>query len=162
MKLIIGLGNPGEKFQKNRHNVGHLFIDYLSDKQLPPGLMTKKTNSYMNESGVFVARLVNEKHLELSNLWIVHDDLDIKLGEYKLQLGKGPKLHKGILSIENEIEGDTFWRVRIGVDNREDGNRESGEGYVLQGFNEEELKILNQVFFKITKDLTDRIINEQD
>jgi len=96
----------------------------------------------------------------LTNLWIVHDDLDIKLGEYKLQLGKGPKLHKGIMSIENELDGDTFWRVRIGVDNREDGNRENGEAYVLQDFSEEELKTLNQTFFKITKDLTDRIINE--
>jgi PTH1 family peptidyl-tRNA hydrolase len=160
MKLIVGLGNPGEKFQKNRHNVGHLFIDYLSDKQLPPGLTIKKTSSYMNESGAYVSRLVNENRLELTNLWIVHDDLDIKLGEYKLQLGKGPKLHKGIMSIENELDGDTFWRVRIGVDNREDGNRENGEAYVLQDFSEEELKTLNQTFFKITKDLTDRIINE--
>lgn len=162
MKLIVGLGNPREKFQKNRHNVGHLFIDYLSDKQLPPGLMIKKTNSYMNESGVFVSRLVSENHLELSNLWIVHDDLDIRLGEYKLQLGKGPKLHKGILSIENELDGDTFWRIRIGVDNRGQGRRESGEEYILQDFTQEELKILNQVFFKITKDLTDKIINGQD
>lgn len=160
MKLLVGLGNPGEKFQNNRHNVGQLFINYLSDKQLPPGLTCKKTGSYMNESGTFVARMVNENHLELADLWIAHDDLDIRLGEYKLQLGKGPKLHKGILSIENELDDDNFWRVRVGIDNRGEGVRESGEEYVLKDFSEEELKTLNQVFFKIIKDLTERIVNE--
>jgi PTH1 family peptidyl-tRNA hydrolase len=158
MKLIIGIGNPGEKFQKNRHNVGHLFVDYLSDKQLSPEIVVKKSYSYMNESGVSVAKLVHEKNLELSDLWIAHDDLDIKLGEFKLQTGKGPKLHKGILSIENEL-GDDFWRIRIGVDNRSQESREIGEDYVLKDFSEEELKILNKVFFKITKDFTDKIIN---
>ncbi len=162
MKLLVGLGNPGEKFQNNRHNVGHLFIDYLSDKQLPPGILIKKSNSYMNESGVSVARLVNENHIELSDLWIAHDDLDIKLGEYKIQLGKGPKLHKGILSIETELEDETFWRIRIGVDNREGESRESGEEYVLQDFSEEEIKILNQAFYRITKELVAKLENGQD
>ena len=86
-------------------------------------------------------------------LFIIHDDLDIKLGEYKVQRGKGPKVHNGVESVENALKTKDFWRIRIGIDNRmqDTGDRAQGEEYVLQRFSPEERKILDGVFEKIIK-----------
>jgi len=88
-----------------------------------------------------------------TDLYIVHDDLDIKLGEYKIQKGKGPKVHKGINSIEKALGTDDFWRVRVGVDNRDSNNRTPGEQYVLQDFTSEEKEILDKVLDETCKKL---------
>ncbi len=106
----------------------------------------------MNESGEFVKRLVEQYHMDSPNLWVIHDDLDIPLGSYKIQRGKGPKLHNGILSIERELGSDNFWRVRIGVDNRI-GDKTPGEEYVLQDFTEEEREELKEVINKVAQDI---------
>jgi PTH1 family peptidyl-tRNA hydrolase len=148
MKLIVGLGNPGQKYQNNRHNVGHMIVH-----SLPQGFTAKKSDVFINQSGDFVKKLVEQYHLKPSDLWVIHDDLDIPLGSYKIQKGKGPKLHKGINSIEEALGTDDFWRVRVGVDNRNPEDRISGEEYVLQDFTEEELKILSPVIEEICKKL---------
>lgn len=135
MKLIIGLGNPGEKYKKNRHNAGYLFVDFLGK-----GL---KTNVFMNDSGEFVK--------DKKDFIIAHDDLDIPLGKYKIQFGVGPKVHNGILSIENSLKTKDFWRIRIGIDNRK--NYVEGEKYVLEDFTEEELEVLKKVYAKVRDDL---------
>jgi len=142
MKLIIGLGNPGSKYIHNRHNAGHLLVEAIGE-----GL---KTNTFMNDSGKFVKK---NKPKDLNDLYIAHDDLDIRLGQYKIQFGVGPKVHYGIQSIENELGTKDFWRIRIGVDNRDPNNRTPGEEYVLQDFSSEELKILEEVYAKIRDDI---------
>jgi PTH1 family peptidyl-tRNA hydrolase len=144
MKLIIGLGNPGEKYKNNRHNVGHMVADKLK---------AKKTDTFMNDSGVFVKKMFKARGLTPNDLYIIHDDLDIKLGEFKIQFGKGPKLHNGLESIENELGTTDFWRVRVGVDNRDPENRTSGEEYVLQDFTSEEKIVLDVVIKEICKKL---------
>lgn len=149
MKLIIGLGNPGPKYANNRHNVGYLAVDYLADTPVAKSVVLKKTGEFMNNSGLAVARYINYYKLSTSDLYIVHDDLDIKLGEYKIQFGVGPKLHNGIESIETKLKTQEFWRVRVGVDNRGSDNRIPGEKYVLQDFTKEEIKILHEVFRKV-------------
>lgn len=136
MKLVIGLGNPGKEHQYNRHNVGYLFVD-----RAKKGV---KTNLFMNGSGKFFKGK--------KDFMVVHDDLDLRLGSYKIQFGKGPELHYGIQSIEKELGTKDFWRIRIGVDNRDPKNRELGESYVLKDFTKEELKILEGVFDAILKD----------
>jgi len=151
MKLIVGLGNPGERYVKNRHNVGHMVTDSLLSKNLPRNISVKKTSVFMNESGSEVKKLLGS--LDPNNLYIIHDDLDIPLGAYKIQKGKGPKLHNGILSIERELGSDDFWRVRIGVDNRLSGDRITGEEYVLEDFTQEERQVLDKVIVKICKKL---------
>lgn len=167
MKLIIGLGNPGKKFEKNRHNVGHMFIDF-SIFNFPLGFARGeqflmnfqknnfqflKTDCFMNESGKFAKSLAKNRSI-LKSLYIVHDDLDILLGKYKIQFGVGPKVHYGVQSVENELGTKDFWRIRIGVDNRNDSGqaRMTGGKYVLEDFTDEELGVLKGVFDAIVKD----------
>lgn len=193
MKLIVGLGNPGEKYKNNRHNVGHMFLDYLVDSrqssvdskktkfvldkyllsyiykintndQRPTtnDLILAKPNTYMNKSGEAVKLLV-DKYLATSDLpagrqgqrpatndlIVVHDDLDIPLGKFRIVKGYGPKLHNGIESIENKLLAQNFTRVRIGVDNRTPENRMPGIDYVLQDFGAEEINMLPNTFSQI-------------
>lgn len=153
MNLIIGLGNPGQKYKNNRHNVGHMVVEFLLKRSLPKDFTVKKSQTFMNSSGGFVKKLVEQNRVNTSDLWIIHDDLDIPLGSYKIQKGKGPKLHNGVNSIEGELGTDEFWRVRVGVDNRIPESRISGEEYVLQDFSQEEKEILDKVIPEICKKL---------
>lgn len=162
MKLIIGLGNPGEKYKNNRHNVGYIVIDVLEKAGLSDGTVAKKTNVFMNNSGEAVKQLVtrylvtgdskrktSHEPTSYESLYIIHDDLDIPLGQYKIQKGKGPKLHYGIQSIDKTLGTGRYWRVRVGVDNRTPENRVPGEKYVLEDFTKEEKKTLDDVVKKI-------------
>lgn len=159
MKLVIGLGNPGREYKKSRHNIGHMIIDELniSKAKRINGFKAVKTDTFMNKSGNFAKKLVDQYKINMSDLWIIHDDLDIKLGDYKIQFAKGPKDHNGILSIEEKLGTQDFWRVRIGVDNREPDNRVAGEQYVLEDFTEAEIEPLSQVIKKVVKDLYGRL-----
>ena len=153
MKLIIGLGNPGKEYENNRHNVGYLAVEKLIKKRLPRDVVAKKTNCYMNKSGELVEKLVEQYHLNPSNLWVIHDDLDIPIGSFKIQKGKGPKLHNGINSIEEKLRTQDFWRVRVGVDNRDPQSRISGEEYVLKDFTFEEMELLKTVLEELCRKL---------
>ena len=146
--MLIGLGNPGKKYANNRHNVGHMFVDYLVKKfkSLKVKMfIIKKTDCYMNESGIFVKNIIENRKLKIENLIVVHDDLDIPFGKFHIQFGVGPQLHNGLESIENHLKTKDFWRIRIGVDNRP--GKVPGETYVLHNFTEEELKNLKEVIF---------------
>ena len=160
MKIIVGLGNPGEKYRNNRHNVGYTVVDKLSRMVKGRWLMVKKTNVFMNESGLAVKKLIDHYLLAIDHLYVVHDDLDLPLGTWKMQFAKGPKDHGGINDIEQKLSTDNFWRVRVGVDNRKpeslDYARDKtsrGGAYVLQDFSEDEKKILEEVINKICKKL---------
>lgn len=153
MYLIVGLGNPAGKYSKTRHNVGFVAVEYLEKKLESPNIVLKKSDEFMNNSGAFVQKAVLYYKINTSNLYIIHDDLDIILGEYKIHFGKGPKLHNGIESVEKTLSTQDFWRIRVGIDNRVLENRIPGEAYVLQSFTSQEEEILSGVFEKITKEL---------
>jgi PTH1 family peptidyl-tRNA hydrolase len=153
MRLIIGLGNPGEKYKNTRHNAGFLVVDELQKTKLPKDFIVKKSGTFMNDSGSFVKSLYTKYNLQNTDLYIIHDDLDIPLGSFKIQLGKGPKDHNGIKSVDETLGIDEYWHVRIGVDNRPLDNRPMGEEYVLQNFSDEERLILNKVIKEICKKL---------
>jgi PTH1 family peptidyl-tRNA hydrolase len=171
MKLIVGLGNPEKRYEKTRHNVGFLFVDYLA-KSLnleiweenkrgnflstsasigDENFVLMKPLTYMNDSGFSVSHFKRKNGLKGENIFVVHDDLDLKIGEYKIQQGVGPKVHNGVNSIEDKIGDKDFWRIRIGVDNRESANRIPGEDYVLQNFTPDEIEIVNKVIEEICK-----------
>ena len=146
MLLIVGLGNPGIKYQNNRHNVGHMFVDYLIKEKIK----AVKTDCFMNVSGIFVNKLIRNLKLETKNLIIIHDDLDIPLGKFHIQFASGPQLHNGLESIEQHLKTKDFWRIRIGVDNRLPDRKIPGETYTLQNFSVDEKKLLEtEIFPKI-------------
>ena len=165
-KLVVGLGNPGQKYRNNRHNAGHMFVAETGKMQerageQMSGVRVLKTDSFMNESGKFVVRVLDDWGNKGDwggwgkNLFIVHDDLDLPLGKFKIQFGVGPKVHYGVQSVETELGTGDFWRIRVGVDNRDSGQaRMTGEKYVLEDFTGEEKKILEEVFLKIWEELT--------
>lgn len=153
MKLIIGLGNPEYNYKNNRHNVGHMFCDYIkAQKKLKKYKIVLSTN-YMNDSGSFVLSQSKKDKLQLTDLYLAHDDLDLKIGEFKIQFAKGPKDHNGLNDIYEKLKSKEFWHIRIGVDNREVENKIEGKDYVLSDFTSEEKEILNNVFYKICKEL---------
>lgn len=188
MTLLVGLGNPGSKYEHNRHNVGFMVVDELVAKTQRLKLKTQNEESkfsynrklyslvlktqptpynlplilakpmtFMNSSGVAVEKLITHYRVPSSDLWVIHDDLDLRLGEYKIQFGVGPKLHYGISSIEESLGTKDFWRVRVGVDNRSLNNRTPGEEYVLQNFTKEEMFTIKEVIKKVVEDLMDRV-----
>jgi len=153
MRVIIGIGNPGSKYALTRHNAGMLLIEYLRKANKLTDTHYEISDEFMNSSGVFVRETFDYYKIELDELYIAHDDLDLLLGEFKIQKGIGPKLHNGIDSINHALSNTNYWRIRIGVDNRDPENRTPGEAYVLQRFNNDELDILDNVFEQIAKDL---------
>ena len=165
MKIIVGLGNPGSKYQNNRHNVGARFARALKSSQINPIYQIVIPKVFMNDSGKAVREALRTKGLAFrarkarpfKDLYIVHDDLDIPLGKWKIQFGKGPKCHNGLTSIYQALGTDQFWHVRIGVDNRTPENRIPGEEYVLRDFTKEEGETIDKVIEKIkNQNLTKR------
>lgn len=164
MKIIIGIGNPGEKYRNNRHNVGHMVIDKLSqirnskfETRNKSQILIFKSTNFMNDSGSFVLDKTKTYHLNPNNLFVIFDDLDIKLGEYKIQFGKGPKDHNGLNDIYDKLGTNEFWHVRVGVDNRDSESKVSGEEYVLQDFSEKEKSILNETINRLIPDLNKKL-----
>lgn len=185
MKLIAGLGNTGDRYKKTRHNVGFMILDEIQGEiDLPDWSFVNKFNSLMidsrknallckpqtmmNSSGEAVSIIANYYKIDPNDFYVVHDDLDIKLGEYKIQKGKGPRDHKGLLSIYESLGTKDFWHVRIGVDNRRPEGRIAGEpsvakavegkDYVLMDFADEELETLKSTKKKVVQELIKIII----
>ena len=161
IKLIIGLGNIGKNYQKSRHNVGFLFIDMLTNSELKEDskfeaftenieidgnkTILAKPTTLMNNSGRSVVKIADYFKIKPEEILVAHDDLDIELGEYKIQFSKGPRIHNGIISIEQNLGTPDFWRLRIGVDNRSPEQREhmSGADYVLNPMNSSDYDKVN-------------------
>lgn len=187
MKLVVGLGNPGKRYIATRHNVGFEVINKLGRELSAPefgeesklkSLLAKTTvaglevilakpQTYMNFSGEAVTAIANYYKIQPKDIIVIHDDLDIVLGEYKFQLGKGPKQHNGIASIEEKLGTKDFWRLRMGVENRETFGRShlgklrtSGEEYVLQTFPSDELVTVHRTAQQVVTDLV-KLLSEQ-
>jgi len=174
MKYIVGLGNKDEKFKQTRHNVGFMFVDWLAENQQlsfanhkkisaqiakGDGVVLCKPQTYMNLSGQAVRGMIDffentPVPSEIKNLVVVHDDLDIELGSYKIQFGVGPKQHNGLLSLYEHLGTDQFWHVRVGIEHRgELRSQIPGDQYVLQSFGSDEIETVGQLFPKMWQEL---------
>ena len=179
MKIIVGLGNPGEKYQKTRHNVGFMFLDFLAGAEASWKLEKKfnalvcekgdltliKPLTFMNNSGLSVRAFMDyykllpktmglfaKKDLDLSEmLTVVHDDLDIEFGRIKTSINSSSAGHNGVESIINHLKTKNFKRLRVGINN-EFKNNIPGVKFVLQNFSTTELEGLENIF-KEVKDL---------
>lgn len=202
MKIIAGLGNPGEKYKLTRHNVGFMALDAIVKKldltwqnnkkfnalvtSLHPSpcscpersrrkgegererrqTILVKPQTFMNNSGQAVCAILSYYKLlpkklgiftsrdsDLSNmLTVIHDDIDIELGKYKISADSRSAGHKGVQSIINHLKTKNFKRIRIGI-RTETVSQIPADKFVLQKFNEGELKIINILIPELKKEL---------
>ena len=165
---VFGLGNPGKNYAFTRHNAGFLFLDFLKEKFNTDFLKLKKATceylkvvfdkktlflvkplTFMNLSGNAVFDFCQYFNIDKEKIIIVHDDLDIPLGKFRFDFARGPKSHKGLISVEDRLKTKNFWRIRIGIDNRAEAFKIKGEEYVLQKFLPSEMERIKEVFQKI-------------
>ena len=151
MILIFGLGNPGQKYKNTRHNIGTRIIRELESLNLKNVVLVKPT-TFMNESGKTVKLLTKRYTLNADNLIIIHDDIDLPLGEIRIVKNRGAGGHKGVESIIKELKTKNFIRFRIGICPKT-GKPKNPEKFVLQKFNKEEEKTLKEVIKKTAKAL---------
>lgn len=129
MRLIVGLGNPGEKYRYTRHNLGQRILDALP--QSDNSVKLYKPSSIMNECGPEIAEKLGFYKLESSNLLVIHDDLDLSFGDLRLQLARSSAGHHGVDSVISALGTNFFWRLRAGIGPR---GEVPGDQYVLERF----------------------------
>jgi len=143
MMLIVGLGNPGKKYEKTRHNIGSRIVGELESLNLSNVILAKPT-TFMNDSGRAVKILNTKYRIQNTNLWVIHDDIDLPLGKIKIVKNRGSAGHKGVESIIKELGTKNFNRIRIGIC-PEAGKPKQVDKFVLQNFTKKEEKILKEV-----------------
>ena len=157
MKLIVGLGNPGKEYEKTRHNIGYMVLDsYLGNvnwkteklayiykiKHNSEDILFIKPTTYMNQSGEAVSYYVNYFKIDLNDVLIIQDDMDLNIGKIKLKYNSSSGGHNGIKSIINYLKTSEFLRLKIGISKPNDNIID----FVLSKFNQEEFKIINNIF----------------
>ena len=166
MKLIIGLGNPGEKYYGTRHNVGFEFLDKLKNElDFPEFEFNKKFNAeisakketvlvkpqtFMNLSGEAVRNILDFYKLSPDDITVIHDDKDILLGEYRLADDSSSAGHNGVQNIIDCLGTQKFKRIRIGIGAETDL---PSDVFVLQKFSDEELEIIKKVLDKVLEEV---------
>ena len=156
IKLVFGLGNPGEKYALTYHNTGQLYINYIAQGPFKKyrnfefskegDLIFIKSIAFMNDSGLAAKEALEYLGLQIENLLVVHDDSDIPLGEYKLSFNQGSAGHNGVQSVAQHLKTQKFFRLRIGV--RENQRGKAGE-FILKPISKRALATLKQVFSRI-------------
>jgi PTH1 family peptidyl-tRNA hydrolase len=177
--FIFGLGNPGQEYRFSRHNFGFAAIDYFCGENKFPGFANKKTYSiseeivagkkiflikpltFMNLSGKAVKEALNkngifkiEESETDSKIVLIHDDLDLTFGSYKIKFGGSGGSHNGVNSVINSIQSKNFIRIKLGINSPERIKYDTGADYVLSNFSKDEikkipdiLKIINEILF---------------
>ncbi len=174
MFLVVGLGNPGEKYQRTRHNVGYMVVDELLEraryknqrvnasvyKKLATcyqfvnlDLVLAKPLTYINESGLAVRQLINRYQLDVTDFCVVHDDLDFTVGKYAIQKNKSSAGHKGVKSIVRALESQNFWRVRVGIGKPVVG---AVEDYVLGKFPWSQRVLIRRTIKEVAEDIENK------
>jgi len=140
MNLIVGLGNPGFKYKKTRHNIGFMIIDELKKQIDKKQNILLKPLTYMNNSGKEVKTVMRKNKIE--NLIVIHDDIDLPFKEIRINKNSSSAGHKGVQSIINELKTQDFIRIRIGIKSEQ---KTSTEKFVLEKFRKKEKKQLKEI-----------------
>lgn len=142
MVLIVGLGNPGRKYKKTRHNIGFKVIDALKREIFNKDVVLLKPQTFMNQSGKAVKILTSKYKIPATNMIVVHDDIDLPLGTIRVSKDVSSAGHKGVQSIIDELGTQDFTRVRIGIKPR---HKVDTEKFVLEKFTKQEEKQIKQI-----------------
>ena len=175
MKLVVGLGNPGEKYSDTRHNIGFLIVDRLARRHdivvdriknkslIGKGIVTgervmmAKPQTFMNLSGEAVKPLFSYIDIETEDVIVIHDDLDLDFGRIRIKSGGGHGGHNGIRSIISHLGSREFIRVRVGIG--KPPPRWNVSDYVLSPFSADEREYLHHILEK-SADAVEAIIND--
>lgn len=179
MKLIVGLGNPDKKYFKTRHNVGFMVLDKIikqgnesgfkmqnqfeseiltADNKGQEKIIFAKPQTYMNNSGQAVQKIMNYYKIKANDLWVICDDLNLDLGIVRVRLNGSDGGHNGLKSIIESIKTDNFVRIRFGIGKNIDKNIVA-EQYVLQKFDPTEEEKLDFLIDKTAKLVVSYVIN---
>ena len=176
--LIVGLGNPDNQYIKTVHNIGFMCVDYLvSSLGFPEFKLNKKFNAlitekvinnnkviiikpqtYMNLSGQAVQKVVSFYNIKTENIFVIHDDIDLKPNKIKIKLGGSSGGHNGIKNIDLMLNTNEYWRIRVGV-GRPDNKEISISDYVLSNISENQLINNNKIYEIISKNLEELLTN---
>jgi len=178
--IIAGLGNPGREYEKTRHNIGFMAVDFLAEK-LNWGefkeqkkfqaeileatwqnkkIIVIKPQKFMNNSGESLAAVTNFYKIKSQNIIMVYDELDLPFGKIRIRPAGSSAGHNGIKSIIEKLGTDKFWRVRIGVGNDQKEKMEAAD-FVLGKFSREEKKILEQEILPAVAGEIEKIIRAE-
>lgn len=167
MKLIVGLGNPGKKYERTRHNTGFRALDVLAGKikwqdnkkfntQLTEinfadnKILLAKPQTFMNKSGLAVRQLVDFYHLDIKDVLIIYDDLDLLIGQTRLKKSGSSGGHNGMASVIENLGTNEINRLKIGIAEKTTGKQTvSAEQYVLKPFTREASAIIKKTLEKI-------------
>ena len=170
MKLVVGLGNPGREYEKTRHNIGFITIDNYADKL---GISINKTKfnglygetlvngekvillkpqSYINLSGEVIHKFVDFYKMSVDDILIIHDDLDLNVGVYKIKQKGSSGGHNGLKNIELHLGTQDYKRIKIGISNNKDIDTKD---YVLGKLSKEESEKLSEVQKQVLSILDD-------
>lgn len=168
MKLIIGLGNPGSKFEKTRHNIGFMTInalvrglglpDFKLDKKLEAEIVKEddtiyaKPQTYMNESGRAIQKISNFYKITPENITIIHDDKDMIFGKIRTRDKGSSGGHNGIKSIIEYLGTENFSRIKIGIQNPDKPIKDTSK-YVLKNFSRKQKKELENIIDQAIKEI---------
>lgn len=174
MKLIVGLGNPGQEYNNTRHNIGFMCLDHFAKNQSSPqfkekfnGLYSKfninsepiillKPLSYMNLSGTVVKKFADYFKIEPQDILIIHDDLDMPVGKVKLKKGGSSGGHNGIKNIISELNTENFNHLKLGISKN---NNYDIKDYVLGQFTSQDKQIIDDLMPTIDQIIHDIITN---
>lgn len=169
--LIVGLGNPGEKYAGNRHNIGFMCLDEFArahrlkfergrhhakvaeGKGAGKDVVLVKPMTFMNLSGEAVGKLAGRYHATPERLVVVHDDMDLPLGKMRIRLGGSSGGHKGIASITEHLGAQEFTRVRVGIGRPEARDREEVIEHVLGPLSPQETKVMERTIPAVSEAL---------
>ena len=171
MKLFVGLCNTGEEYKDTRHNIGFNFLDYYLEykgieanwKKKNNGLFIKtslydedviflKPLSYMNLSGGVVKKYIDYYKIDINDIYVICDDLDLKVGNFKFRNRGSSGGHNGLKDISKAIGSNSYKRIRIGIDNDKDRDTKD---YVLSKISKEDKDKINEVYEIVSKGVDD-------
>lgn len=159
--LVVGLGNPGEKYRGSPHNIGFAVTSALAERwDLPrardkfnaklsegrtrpggPRVVLMQPLTYMNESGKSVGPARGSLKIPLDRIVVVHDEIDLPFGEIRSRLGGGLAGHNGLKSLRRHLGGADFWRVRVGVGRPDSTDPDVVAAYVLGRFRQSKTEV---------------------
>jgi len=171
VKLIVGLGNPGRSYARHRHNIGFMALNHFArtegikfdkkkglarigtGKAADNEVVLARPQTFMNESGQSLSRLVKKFDIDLNDLIVIHDDLDLPLAKIRISHGSSSGGHKGINSIIQELGSQDFIRIRVGIGrpDKPEISEDDVIAYVLSDFSPKEKRAIDKIIPNVSE-----------